>query len=460
MYDSYVQKRRPSRHKIKLTALEKLNIVFWSVFCVFLVSVFVFMTWYMYNPKSRLAHNLKYGKRYLVQADYNKAVAEFKRVLTMDAGNEEAYRGLMEAAIGTEDTDTALSLYGRAESALSSYKEPLVSMLMVRAVERLEKSDYDGALSVAMTVKAATGDANQAARIRAMVVEKMISDASGKQPEEALNLYRRLLDMDNIDAVSIYRMMADIYTDEGDPKNAVAVMNEGIAATGSAELAVQREEYIKEHADVFFPDSFVKELNDYMAAADFASASQIIRNELFMYRMAQYEGPVDDMGESVYDLTPIQPADMNTTVYAEHSGDGRILMLIVDWSRNTDREAIFNELVYVPAGGYFLAMKEDQRVTEANTLSDELHFWEVTSEGLTEIAEDEYFNRLSGTFADQFSEQLQDEEFAESYYAFAEDPDNGYLYDAGADNYNTETDIYDDNGMYIDDLSQEIVSGA
>ena len=138
-------------------------------------------------------------------------------------------------------------------------------------------------------------------------------------------------------------------------------------------------------------------------------------------------------------------------------------MLIVDWSRNTDREAVFNELVYVPSGGYFLAMKEDQMVTEANTLSDELHFWEVSPDGLTEIPEDDYFNRLSGIFADQFSGQLQDEEFAESYYAFAEDPDSSDQYDdAGADVDNSDTGInlYDESGIYFEDQSQEIVSGA
>lgn len=423
------QKRRVHRHKIKLTLLEKLNIVFWSVFCAFLVGVFVFMTWYMYNPKSRLAHNLKYGKRYLVQADYNKAVAEFKRVLSADSGNEEAYRGLMEAALGTEDTDAALSLYGRAESVLGDYKDPLLSLLMVRAVDRLDQSDYDGALSVAATVTAATGDENEAARIKAMVVEKMISDASHKEPEAAIALYRRLLDMDNIDAVAIYRMMTDIYTGMGDHQGAVDMMEEGISATGSAELMSLREQYIKEHAEVFFPDSFVKELNDNMAAADFVAASEIVRNELFMYRMSPYEGPVDELGESSYDLSPIQPADMNTTVYAEHSGSGNLLMLIVDWSRNTEREAIFNEMVYVPSGDQVLAMRQTQNVTESNTLADEVHYWEITAGELSEITEDEYFDRLSGLFSDQFSEQLQDEEFAESYYTFVDEYDGTESFD-------------------------------
>ncbi len=434
----YVQQKRPVyRHKIKLTALEKLNIVFWSLFCVFLVGVFVFMTWYMYNPKSRLAHNLKYGKRYLVQADYNKAVAEFKRVLSVDSGNEEAYKGLMEAALGTEDTDAALSLYGRAESVLRDYKDPLLSLLMVRAVDRLDQSDYDGALSVAVTVSAATGDDNEASRIKAMVVEKMISDAAGKEPEAAMPLYRRLLSMDNIDSVAIYKMMADAYTDIEDHQSAVDMMEEGISATGSEELASLREAYIKEHAEVFFPDSFAKELNDYMAVADFVAASGIVRNELFMYRMSPYEGMVDDMGESVYDLSPIQPADMNTTVYAEHSGSGNILMLIVDWSRNTEREAVFNELVYVPSSDQILAMRQTQKVTEANTLADEVYYWDVTSGELSEITEDDYFDRLSGLFSDQFSEQLQDEEFAESYYSIVDEP----IYDE--ENDMDTTIIYD-----------------
>ncbi|MCR5179336.1 MAG: hypothetical protein K6C95_10185 [Lachnospiraceae bacterium] len=412
----------------------------------------MFMTWYMYNPRSRLAHNLKYGKRYLVQADYNKAVAEFKRVLSVDSGNEEAYRGLMEAALETEDTDTALSLYGRAESALSSYKEPLLSLLMVRAVDRLGQSDYDGALSVAKTVSVATGDENEASRIRALVVEKMISDASGKEPEEALALYRRLLEMDNIDAAAIYKMMADVYTGEGDHSGAVSIMEEGISATGSEELALLKDEYIREHAEVFFPDSFVKELNDDMAAADFVAASRIVRNDLFMYRMSPYEGFVDELGESVYDLSPIQPADMNTTVYAEHTGDGNILMLIVDWARNTDREAVFNEMVYVPEGGYILAMSENQKVTEANTLADELHYWEIGEDGLTEITEEDYFNRLSGLFENQFSAQLQDEAFAESYHSIVDDPDSAEYYDVSAD-------YYDDSGGF-DDTLQEEISGA
>ena len=86
----------------------------------------------------------------------------------------------MEAAIASEDTDTAISLYGSAGPALESYKEPLLRLQELRAVARMEEEDYDGAFTVAVTVEKATGDANEASLIRALVIDGMLDHASRK----------------------------------------------------------------------------------------------------------------------------------------------------------------------------------------------------------------------------------------------------------------------------------------
>ncbi len=393
------KKKQILRHRIKRTPLEKLALVLWTALCTFLVSVFFFMTWYMYNPASRLAHNLKYGNRYLAAADYPKAVSEFRRVLSMDEGNTEAYRGLMEAAIASEDTDTAISLYGSAGPALESYKEPLLRLLELRAVARMEEEDYDGAFSVAVTVEKATGDANEASLIRALVIDGMLDHASRKPVKEALALYRRLLTIDNVDRGAVYELIAKLYIREGDPDTALEVIDEGIRDIGEDErLTALRGEYTVEYQEVFLPDSFIKELNDAMAAVDFEKAAEVVRHELFLTRIAEFAGAPDANGERTYDFTPIQPADMNTTMYGEFNEKGRMIMLIIDWERQTPKEAAFNELAYVPSTGEILALTQKQRVTESNTLADEGHYYRVGTEGLTEIDGDSYITELTAVF--------------------------------------------------------------
>ena len=390
-------KRPIHRHKIRLTRGEIFVRLLWGAFCASLVGVFVFMTWYMYNPRSRLAHNLKYGRRYLVQADYSKAAAEFRRVLAMDSENADAYRGLMEVALQSEDTDAALSLYGRAEEALESYKQPLISLMELRAIERLSEGDYDGAFSVAETVEAATGDTNESGLIRALVINGML-EAAGREQDAAasIEMYRRVLSVDNIDAEAIYRLMAEKMVETGDPRETIALLDEGIEQTGSEDLKTMRADVVRRFADTFLPDSFVKDLNDAMAASDFTAAAQVMKQELFLYRIAPYAGERDEKGEQIYDFSAIQPADMNTVLYGEFSESGKLLMIIADWERTTEREAVFSEVVYVPATGEVLALTQKQRVTDDNELVDEGGCYRIGEDGQTEITGEEYEEELVG----------------------------------------------------------------
>ncbi len=392
----YVKKRPIARRRIKLTTGEKIGIALWSAFCAFLVGVFFFMAWYMYNPENRMAHNLKYGRQYLANANYSKAVWEFKRVLAMDDGNAEAYQGLMEVAIRSEDTDGALSLYVDATEALSGYKEPLLRLMELRAVDRLDRGDYDGAFSVAVTVEATSGDSNEAALIRALVIDGMLADAKETgELEDALALYRQLLTVKGIDAVSVYRLMAERYVNAGEARNAVDVLEEGIAATGDEGLQALRDEYERQFAELFLPDSFIRNLNDDLAAGDFAAAADILRNKLFLYRISAYAGSLDMNGEQSFDFTPVQPADMNTSVYAEYGKGTKLLMLIFDWQRTTEREAVFNEMVWIPETDEIYALSQRQRVTEDNDLADETVVYRLEDGYLREIPSEEYYDRLS-----------------------------------------------------------------
>ena len=388
------------RRRIVYTTRERITRFLWWMLCASLVAVFFFMAWFMYNPRNRLAHNLKYGQRYLAAADYSKAVTEFRRVLAMDKRNADAYRGLMEVAIRSEDTDTAVSLYHRAGETLVSYKEPLERLLELRAVERVDEENFDGAFSVADTVQDVTGDDNEAALIRALVIDGMLSAAAKKAPEDAIALYRRLLEVEHMDAAAVYERMAHVYIDWGNDDEAILILDEGLAATGSEVLAELRSQYTQENAEVFLPDEFIRDLNQAMAEGDFVSAGQIVGHELFRYRIEEYAQPVNELGEQTFDFSAIQPADMNTSIYAEYSDAGGLLMLIVDWERTTEREAVFNELVYLPAGGQVYALSHKERVTEENTLTDEGYCYRLEGENLMEIPSDEYYDSLSAAYAE------------------------------------------------------------
>lgn len=392
-----LQKARPVRHKITRTPTEKLNIALWTLFCGCLVGVFFFMTWFMCNPKGRLAHKLKYGQKYLAAADYSHAELEFKRVLEMDATNAEAYQGLMQAAIDTENTEEALQLYNKAAKALADYKDPLERLLELRAVERTDKGDFDGAFSVADVVEQTTGDSNAASLIRALVIDGMLEKARGLQGEEAIELYRRVLKVDHVDATAIYKQMVQIRMDQEDEDALIDMLNEACEVTGDEEFLAMREKFIHEHASLFLPDTFVRDLNNAMAEAAFNDAAAIVRDDLFLQRIAEFAGEVDANGEQTYDFSTVQPADMNMVMYGEYAS-GSMKMLIIDWERVTKREAAFNELVYVPETGAILAMSQRQRVSDLNTLVDEGGYWRVNTDGLSEIPEEGYYNELRGVF--------------------------------------------------------------
>lgn len=406
-----IRKKRtaPKHRKIIHTPAEKAIIALWSVFCAFLVGVFIFMTWFMYNPASRLAHNLKYGREYLAKANYSRAVTEFRRVLAQDEDNEEAYRGLMEVAIQSQDTEEAVELYERAADKLATYKEPLERLLEERAIERVEQKDYDGAFSVADTVEQVTGDKNEASLIRALVVDGMLEEARNSDTNTAMSIYGRLLTVENIDTAPVYELMAELMESEADPEAAVAVLEEGIDATGNEDLEKIRDQYAQDNADTFLPDVFIKELNDAMAGANFPAAMKVVQHDLFLYRIEEYATVTDELGEEQFDFSAIQPADMNTTIYAEHDpASGEVLLVIIDWTRTSQREAIFNELAYIPSTGKFYALSQTERVVSAtNSLKDELHYYRYDGEEATEITHDAYVTELSEVFSEQFIEQAK-----------------------------------------------------
>ncbi|MCR5674827.1 MAG: tetratricopeptide repeat protein [Lachnospiraceae bacterium] len=391
-------RRQIARHRIVRTPMEKFTLFLCSLLCTALVGVFFFMTWFMYNPKSRLAHNLKYGQRYLAADDYSRAVTEFRRVLSMDQDNAEAYQGLMEVAIRSEDADEAITLYGRATRALSDYREPVLRLLEMRAVERVDKEDFDGGFSVAATVEQITGDANEASLIRALVIDGMLDAAKKKSGEDAIALYRRILTVDNIDAAAVYERMAQLYIDEDRIEEAIVLLDEGIAATDGAEnLVALRTQYTRQNASVFLPDSFIRDLNNCMAAGDFAGAAEIVRNELFLQRIMEFAGDKDPAsGEQSFDFSAIQPADMNTEVYAEYNYNGQLVMLILDWERTTSREAVFHEMVYVPLQNEIYTLSQRQYVTADNTLADEEGCSRISASGEgKEIGSEQYYETLT-----------------------------------------------------------------
>ena len=92
---------------VKLGKLNKRKFCICSVIVVILIALIVGLG--IYNmPSNRLSRQLDLGNRYLEEQNYEQAIVEFNKAITIDPTSVEAYLGKADAYIGLDDLQTAL----------------------------------------------------------------------------------------------------------------------------------------------------------------------------------------------------------------------------------------------------------------------------------------------------------------------------------------------------------------
>ncbi len=88
-----------------MSKTKKLAIVI-SFVCIALVSGILIFS----RQEIIVERNLSLGNKYLQALDYERAIAEFSKVIEMDSSNAEAYLGLADGYVALGDTDTAVKI--------------------------------------------------------------------------------------------------------------------------------------------------------------------------------------------------------------------------------------------------------------------------------------------------------------------------------------------------------------
>lgn len=92
---------------------------------------------YSQTPGQKLASSLSLGNRYLNEVNYEQAVAEFSKALEIEPRNEEALKGILEAAARTDDQElfqatfqSLLEVYQSDETITEEEWETLTQMAL------------------------------------------------------------------------------------------------------------------------------------------------------------------------------------------------------------------------------------------------------------------------------------------------------------------------------------------
>lgn len=92
---------------------------------------------YMNSDTAKVARQLKLAQKYLLEEDYEQAIAAFELAIEIDPKNEEAYIGLAEAYMQSDDMEKAVKTLEKASKKTDSKK---VEKLLAKYTEEFEQA--------------------------------------------------------------------------------------------------------------------------------------------------------------------------------------------------------------------------------------------------------------------------------------------------------------------------------
>lgn len=113
---------------------KKLIVVLSIVIALAIIAIAAFII-YSNTPNQRVTRQLNLGNRYLSELDYERAIACYEIVISIDCQEIEAYKGLSECYNGLNDPDGLLDLYYDAYNVLSDSEADLVTKWVAGSLE-------------------------------------------------------------------------------------------------------------------------------------------------------------------------------------------------------------------------------------------------------------------------------------------------------------------------------------
>lgn len=165
----------------------------------------------IYNtPANRVQRQLDLGNKYLEEENYEQAAIAFEEAIAIDERCMEAYMGGLEAYLGAGDVSGAQDFYDRTLAMLSGMDEDFLAVNMDYAAElylsadKVYGNDWNKIAQVLEEGYTVTGED---ARIKDKLIDNYIQmgeeETKEGSYEEALTIYDRLLELDNMNMETI-----------------------------------------------------------------------------------------------------------------------------------------------------------------------------------------------------------------------------------------------------------------
>ena len=115
-----------------MSTKKKIITIIIGVEAVIIAAVIGFL-FYINSDAAKANRQLKLAQRYLLEKDYEQAIAAFGVVIDIDPKNEAAYLGLAEAYAAVDDLENAVKVLERASRRIDS--EEVLAQLEIHTAE-------------------------------------------------------------------------------------------------------------------------------------------------------------------------------------------------------------------------------------------------------------------------------------------------------------------------------------
>ena len=277
------------------------------------------------SPRTQGVRSLNLGNRYLSDMDYEAAIASYREVLEIDERNEEALRGLMQAAYSSDDMDLlreALDAYqdsGISDPDMDRMSDNLNELLrnagLEEAASLIDKGKYEKALDLIEDLS--DGSQEDIIALQVQLYEKCAENAwKERRFEDALEYFKKALELTDDESVRSHLInVAEGYVNDcinhqdydkagelikwvqdtcGD--NALKGYEERVADMESFDDSLQSK---LEELNSAFENDDVKLIEDLMNSRDFKEFGKQVRTVFYSDSLKDSDKP-EGTGTAIY----------------------------------------------------------------------------------------------------------------------------------------------------------------
>lgn len=104
-----------------------------------MIAVFIVLICYFSSDAVKVNRRMKSAQRYLLDEDYERAIAAFDRIIEMDSDNADAYIGMAEAYAETGALDQTVAILERGAQWVKKSDSYEIQAMLDRYMEELEQ---------------------------------------------------------------------------------------------------------------------------------------------------------------------------------------------------------------------------------------------------------------------------------------------------------------------------------